>query len=110
MALHTYRTEMTFSFSDDADEPHRVHLTLKYRVECGAEATLEEPGYGPSVSIADAIITTRDGFTRPLDGWLWTFLEDDDALTAELLTHAAYMDDYAREQKADAEREERRLA
>lgn len=107
---YTFHTELTFSFSDDADEPHRVPLILKYTITPGAEATREEPGYGASVNVQTAYIKTQDGFPRELEGWMWLIMEADEALMDELIHHARCIDEWNAEQAADAKREEARLS
>jgi hypothetical protein len=109
---HTYKTELVFSLSDsvDADE-HHIPLELRYTVYPGCEPPLEQPGEGPSTSIQRATIGGR---FHPLGAhdapsWLWSYLEGDEALLAEMLAHAAAANEYARDQAADARREERRL-
>lgn len=112
--LNTYKTGILFTLSDSVDaKEHDVELVIKYRVSPGCEPTREQPGEGPTVSIESAILrslhvmpTTYEDAPR----WLWPYLEDDEALTAELLAHAAASDEYARDQAADARREERRLS
>lgn len=113
-SLYTYRTGMDLRFSDsmDADE-HSVDLTIHYTVSPGCRATFEQPGEGPTVSIQGATITSAIGtkLQREDDApdWMWPFLEKDAALAAELLAHAEDADEYARDQAAEARREERLL-
>jgi hypothetical protein len=110
---YTYKTELLFTLSDGAtEEPHRVKLEVKFTVNRARSATLEEPGEGASVSIHDAHIVTTTGIYRNAEvapNWLWPFLESDEALQSEMLTAAVEDDEYARDQAADARREESRL-
>lgn len=114
---YTYKTGLLFTLSDSVDaKEHDVELVIKYRVSPGSAPTREQPGEGPSVSIESATIrslyimpTTHE----PAPGWLWPYLNgfaEDEALIAELLAHAENADEAARDQAADARREERRLS
>jgi hypothetical protein len=109
--LHTYRTGIVFTLSDSADAvQYDVDLTIRFTVTPGAEATREEPGYGPSVEIRDAYVLSGIGTIKRSEenapDWLWPFLERDEDLAAELLAHAQQQDEYARDQADDARREE----
>lgn len=86
------------------DDGHEVQARINYSVSKGYPDTFEEPGWGPSVSI-NAL--TADGTDAP--GWLIGMAEEDDGLIAELLAHAADTDEHARDQAADARREEQML-
>lgn len=115
MNLYTYRTGLAFTLSDSVDaDQHSVDLTIRFTVHPGCKATLEEPGEGPSVSIQAATIITKMGtqLQREDDApdWMWPFLEKDEALQAELLAHAADLEEYARDYAADARREDREAA
>lgn len=110
---HTYKTGIVFTLSDSSDAlQHDVNLTLKFTVYPGCEPTREQPGEGPSVSIQSATIRCLhrgDGREHDAPDWLWPFLEADEALAAEMLASAAHDDEYARDQAADARREERQM-
>lgn len=110
---YKYQTGILFTLSDAVGAAeHDVRLTLKYTVYPGCAPTLEQPGEGPSVSIQSATVYSHIAtFRREYDApeWLWPYLESDEALVAELLAHAANADEYARDQAADARREERTL-
>ncbi len=115
-ALHTYRTGIVLSLSDSVDAAqHDVELIVRYTVRPGCEVTREQPGEGPSIEFSSATISQgyglvgfgRKNYDAP--DWLWTFIEKDEELQAELLSHAEQMDEYARDQVADAKREEQML-
>ena len=109
---YTYKTELVFTLSDSVDaEQRHFPLVIRYTVYPGCEPTLEQPGEGPSASIQSASL---GGAFHPLGAhdapaWLWSYLEGDEALNGELLAHAAQTDEYARDQAADARRDERKL-
>lgn len=86
------------------DEGHELKARINYSVSKGYPDTREQPGCGPSVSI-NAI--SVDGINAP--GWLFAMAEADEALTAELLQHAADTDEHDRDQAADSRREELRM-
>jgi len=111
---YTYRTGIMFTLSDAREaKEHDVFLTLRYSVHPGCEPTREQPGEGPSVSIHSATVRslsqTMSRWEYDAPEWLWPHIEDDAALEAELLTHAAQQDEAARDSAADMHREERAL-
>lgn len=97
--MHTqFIVHVTHELGDDG---HDVNAKIVYTVDRGYPATLQDPGCGPSVSISDVYV---DGVVAP--SWLAGVAEDDAGLIAELLAHAADCDEHARDQAADARREE----
>ena len=112
MSDYTYKTEVVFTLSDSVDaEQHHFPIVIRYTVYPGCAPTLEQPGEGPNASIQSASI---GGAFHPLGAhdapaWLWSYLEGDESLQAELLAYAADMNEHARDQAADAKREEQRL-
>lgn len=111
---YIYRTDFMFSLSAGVNAAeHNLVLVLQYTVSPGCEATRDQPGEGSVVIVADAHIESGQGTiyrrTEVVPNWLWPFIEGDEELQAEMLAHAAELDEYARDQAADAKREEQML-
>jgi hypothetical protein len=101
---YTMHTSFVVHVSNElGDDGHDIDAKIAYTVSKGYPDTWEEPGCGPSVSIHAIYI---DGGYAP--GWLIGMAEEDEALAAELLAHAADTDEHARDQAADARRDDMR--
>jgi hypothetical protein len=102
---YTMHTSFRVHVSDElGDDGHEIPARIIYSVMQGYPDTLEEPGCGPTVSINSIDI---GGISAP--GWLFSMVENDEGLANELLTHAAETDGHARDQAADARRDERMM-
>jgi hypothetical protein len=94
----TFVVNLTFDLGGDG---HDLSVRINYSVSKGYADTLEEPGCGPSVSINSI---SAGGADAP--AWLWAMAEADESLTGELLAHAADCDERARDDAADARRDD----
>lgn len=102
---YTMHTQFTVHVSHElGDDGHDVNAKIAYSVDLGYPDSLEEPGWGPTISINGIYI---DGGYAP--AWLIGIAEQDANLTEELLRHAADCEEIARDQAADARRDERLL-
>lgn len=99
---YTMHTQFTVHVCHElGDDGHDVDAKIAYSVDLGYPDTLEEPGCGPTVSINAIYI---DGGFAP--AWLIGMAEEDASLIEELLVHAADCEEIARDQVADARRED----
>lgn len=110
--LYTFRTDFDFSLVPWGPE-HQVELSIRYSVQPGCEPTREQPGEGPSVEFSSARIIVGHGTVNrreyDVPDWLWPFIEADEELAGDMLQAARDADEYARDQAADARREEQKL-
>jgi hypothetical protein len=99
---YTMHTPFVVHVSQElGDDGHEIQARINYSVTPARAATLEEPAEEAGVWI-NAV--TIDGSDAP--GWLFEMVDLDQALRAELLAHAADCDEGAREDAAEARREE----
>lgn len=110
--LYTFRTDFEFTLVPFGPE-YQVELAIRYSVNPARELAREQPGEGASVEFSSAKIIVGHGSAnrREYDApdWLWPFIEADEELAGDMLEAAAADDEYARDQAADARREEQRL-
>lgn len=95
--LSTYTTTYDIGGRD-------VDVSVAYQVQRGYRACFNDPGEPNTVEVRDIKIS-RDGVPLALPGWLEDQIIED--LDDELLSAWADGLEYAREQAADAKREER---
>lgn len=105
--MHTARDKLNLSLWDAGTEIE-LDLVFRFKVYPGSRQTLEQPGEEPTAELVDLQIL-NNGALEHCPKWLFAKLESDDGLNAWLLSEAREADEYAREQKADADREERQL-
>jgi hypothetical protein len=105
LMTYTYKTTLAFRAADDE---HEFLCRIKFVVYPGSPQTRDDPGSDPAANIHEASVQ-HGSHWLDLPWWLFDSLIDDEGLKAELLQHAAEDDEYHRDQKADADREERAI-
>jgi hypothetical protein len=96
---YRYKTLINLAFAGIGGDDHAIPFEVEYTVSKGCEATREQPGEGPSVSILKATLTDSKGTRYRAHDWLWEILEADKELEAELIAEANSSDDDAREHR-----------
>lgn len=105
-SLHTLKTHLRLSLG--GVEEHEVDARVSYWFTPAWPASSMDPGSGATVEIDNIQIANGKDF-HGLPGWLVDAFRDDEELIADCLADKAESDEYAREQAADARREERFL-
>lgn len=103
-SLHTLKTHLSISLGGISE--HEVEAHVSYWFTRGWPASSQDPGCGPSVEIDNIQIVNSGQFHR-LPTWLSDVFCDDEDLLDECMADKAAGDEYARDQVADAAREDR---
>lgn len=103
---YTYRTGLSIGVCDPAD--HSLPIRLTFSVYPGCAATLEQPGEAASAELLTAEVQVGPIEWVAVSEWLFSLLCGDSELNNEMLATAAEDDECARDQAADARREELR--
>ena len=104
----TFKTGFAMHVWDGGE--YEFQAVISYRVYPGSPQTRDDPGCDATAEIETVRLVKLDGTKEyPVPAWLQAMLEGDEALLDSLLSDAADADEYARDQAADATREEQRL-
>lgn len=105
-SLHTLKTHLRISLGGIAE--HEVEARVSYWFTRAWPQSSMDPGSDATVEIDNIQIANgRDYHSLP--GWLVDSFRDDETLIADCMADKAESDEYARDQAADARREEMML-
>lgn len=105
-SLHTLKTHLRLSLGG-VDE-HEVDARVSYWFTPAWPQSSMDPGSDASVEIDNIQIANGREY-HSLPDWLVDAFRDDETLLADCLADKAESDEYAREQAADARREDLRM-
>jgi hypothetical protein len=104
----TYRT--TLYMTTIGSDEHKLELEFRYSVTPGSDDYWDgqqwQPGWAAEADIRSARIKVAPTEWVAMPEWMFGLFYADSNFQEELLVHAADQDEYARDQAADAKREE----